>query len=503
MSDTLERALRDLQFDMPQGLVQRAQSAVAVDTGALRNGPLAATGRIESGRRPAHREVRNENRLGTVLALIAAVLAVAIIAALVLTGRAVHPPQPAPANFGPAPTAEPISIGPPDELPVCTSPCPRNEPVFVSRSVGWIERGNRLFRTDDGGASWRPMISWQNRLMPGPSYTSDQLEVSADGNEVLLVTAWGVSGIGLIHTADGGRTWNSLGFPAAAKRTGQTCASLGCDPVVVFLNPREGWVVSKEGDSKIGDVFRTVDSGAHWDLIAHFAVGGELDLLHGQLVLESSTTAVFVPAYSGSPAIDYRMFRTQDSGRTWQAIALLGPRGLYAPNAAIGPVKFFDGVNGIAELQFLNPNGCCPTTYGPAGDQGVFYVYKTTDGGATWTAPLEIPSAYLQDFIDPEHWIEGYLITTTGVANPPRSPLLRTSDGGVHWETVASSIAGLPAGSFVRVNPYVFQDSLDGSAWLDCSSVMIRTFDGGSTWVALVPPAGGQLPVVPVGNCEP
>lgn len=462
---------------------------------------------------PSRRAVRRLARRTDIdshrgLAVVAALLAAAVVFTLVLTGRALHPSPPIPANAGSVPSAKPIPIGPAISTG-CTSSCGSSDPVFATASVGWIERGNQLFRTDDGGTLWRAMVSWQNPLLPGPSYGSDQIEVNADGSEVLLITTWGVNGVGLVHTSDAGRTWASFGFPSAARRTQQSCTSPQCDPVAVFLNPREGWVASHDVNSNIGDLFRTTDSGAHWRLVAHFSVGGSIDLLRGQLVLETSTSAIYVPTYEGRPAISRTMYRTQDGGRSWQAISLAIPStlGLYSNNASIGLVKFFGGGTGIAELESVHANGCCqadgsPSSYSPDGDQGGFFVYTTSDGGRTWSSPAPIPPAFLQDFIDRTHWIEGYLVTTTGVANPGRSPLQRTRDGGLHWEPVSYAVTGLPAGSLVRVNPYGFLDPLHGWGQVSCAAILVVTTDGGVTWSPIVPP-GGQLPRTPIRDCEP
>ncbi|MFI5281771.1 MAG: hypothetical protein ACHQ0J_01415 [Candidatus Dormibacterales bacterium] len=89
MTDTLERFLVDLRFDVPAGLAERAKAA-ALD-------PVEAP---PSGRRAAHRRrASGGQRQSWAPALVAVLLAVAVVAALVGV-RALHPMTPAPAKHG-------------------------------------------------------------------------------------------------------------------------------------------------------------------------------------------------------------------------------------------------------------------------------------------------------------------------------------------------------------------------------------------------------------------
>jgi hypothetical protein len=166
MSDSLEQVLYDLRFEVPEGLVERVKrSATPTDRSVRdRRGEQVYSGEIEETdtRRIGRMRRRIDANPHNAQALIAALLAVAIVLSLVFAARALHPAPPIPSKLGPVPSATPIPIGPPATSPCGSTTCGGPDPVFASPTVGWIERGNNLFRTDDGGVNWRAMVSWSN-----------------------------------------------------------------------------------------------------------------------------------------------------------------------------------------------------------------------------------------------------------------------------------------------------------------------------------------------------
>ncbi|MEX2527120.1 MAG: hypothetical protein WEA09_05730 [Gemmatimonadota bacterium] len=129
--------------------------------------------------------------------------------------------------------------------------------------------------------------------------------------------------------------------------------------------------------------------------------------------------------------------------------------------------------------------------------EGRFPVMVTTDGGVTW-APLP------EEGIPPAHDGEGgfassgtCLVTVgarhgwmgTGAADSAR--VLRTNDAGGTWHTATSPIAG---GDFAGITSLAFRDTLTGWAFGgDLSDLASRvpnvaaTGDGGASWTLLTP----------------
>jgi photosystem II stability/assembly factor-like uncharacterized protein len=404
-----------------------------------------------------------------IMPAVAALLAVVIVATLVLVGRGLRPAHTTPAGPRGVATSKPIRVDPPSDAG-CPSQC-QAMPValtYVSPNVIWAVVHSRsghstIYRTNDGGQHWEAQASWDNpssQLEPMTTSVlrpSEHMEVSADGREALFVTLWGELGASVLHTTDGGAHWASFGFPLAAQPT----------KPAFFLNTREGWVVTRGSVANSDDIYHTTDSGAHWNLSASVASRPGFDLVHGQIEFQSSTAAWFVPEYANDSSIARTVFFTADRGATWQQ-RTLGNLPItpieYKPNrfatmtaAAIIGIRFFNQREGVIETQSVGIGGT--------------FVYTTSDGGSTWSAPRLIPDPVIS-FVDVNHWID--------LANGTNGELLTTSDAGKTWEPVPGS-----AGSF-GLGRIDFVDTSDGLGWNGgCPPNAVITHDGGSHWAEL------------------
>ncbi len=105
-------------------------------------------------------------------------------------------------------------------------------------------------------------------------------------------------------------------------------------------------------------------------------------------------------------------------------------------------------------------------------------IWKTTDGGDTWTRQMTLPNTYLRciGFADAERGWVGTL--------SPAQRLLHTSDGGTTWSTVPNLPALAPSKvcGISVVNPDVVYAS--GTNDPVFKPRMMKTVDGGETWTA-------------------
>jgi photosystem II stability/assembly factor-like uncharacterized protein len=176
-----------------------------------------------------------------------------------------------------------------------------------------------------------------------------------------------------------------------------------------------------------------------------------------------SPTTGWVSATLDSGA--YAVLRTTDAGQSWtrQLTGATDQRTFY--------LRFFDSRHGVLGLTGPRPA-----------------MYRTADGGNTWSRLPLSSSAYLlsMSFVDPDHgWLLRYATTAAG----PSGELLRTDDGGVSWTDVGVPVA-------VSDQPYRVHFVDREVGWLDSASVMpvaYKSVDGGVTWraVSLPAPSGG------------
>ena len=106
---------------------------------------------------------------------------------------------------------------------------------------------------------------------------------------------------------------------------------------------------------------------------------------------------------------------TSDGGQTWKALPPL-PAGL-----------------GVA-FDFVDPNDFW--TYGADSKSGATSIYRTTDGGLTWTVvKSDLPSMDFGTihFVDAQH---GFIMASNQSIGLGPSGLLVTGDGGVTWTQI-------------------------------------------------------------------
>jgi photosystem II stability/assembly factor-like uncharacterized protein len=404
-----------------------------------------------------------ERRNSVLLAFVAGLISVAIVVTLIFGARALHLTPSVPVHPGPpAPVAVKTEIcqaqcevnsqhalqPKPAAIRQCgistATGCAVQAPFFASPSLGWISNSFTgpdgpafLYRTDDAGQLWRPVLSWD-----GPG--AEQIRSSADGQEALIVTAWGSHPGTIFHTSDAGTHWTARGLPVGA----------ASDSIVYFLNPAEGWVLSANLD-----LIHTIDGGTNWTRVARL----EGVQQGGNLLFLTSSNGVYVQP----PTVDV----THDGGATWRATSPARPEGV--PVGAFvkhAQATFFNSQDGMLELDYCTV-ALCPSRKA--------FAYRTSDGGSHWSLPVSLPAGVgRMIFIDTNHWIGIF-----GDVMSVRS-VIRTSDVGQHWTDVASADGSYSPWDLLE--PMGFTDPLHGWA-LGASGgyrSLLITSDGGITWIA-------------------
>ncbi|MGH3766465.1 MAG: YCF48-related protein [Pseudonocardiaceae bacterium] len=168
-----------------------------------------------------------------------------------------------------------------------------------------------------------------------------------------------------------------------------------------------------------------------------------------------------------------RLVETVDGGRTWTTVAGLPP---LAPSAVCG-MSVVD--ESVVYVSGTNSPGVPPR------------MMRTVDGGASWQAwDMSAHASLLVDcfFTDADHgWVVG---GKSPAANPTRDDVravvLRTVDGGQTWVNTAAGLGTeLPLGEWGW--KIQFLDDLVGFVALESFTrgTILKTVDGGATWTRL------------------
>jgi photosystem II stability/assembly factor-like uncharacterized protein len=183
---------------------------------------------------------------------------------------------------------------------------------------------------------------------------------------------FGATGGGVWKTTDGGLTWRPVSDKAFKTSSVGALAIAPSNPDIVYAGMGEtelrGNVIQGDG------VYKTTDAGKTWT-----AMGLEKTLAISRIrVHPANPDIVFVAALGNpyGPNPERGIFRSKDGGKTWQRVLFRDER-TGAVDLAMDPGNPDVLYAGMWEV-FRTPHSL--SSGGPGGS-----LYKSTDGGTTWT----------------------------------------------------------------------------------------------------------------------
>jgi photosystem II stability/assembly factor-like uncharacterized protein len=237
--------------------------------------------------------------------------------------------------------------------------------TFVSDRNGWVMAGLgagagsmaiAVFKTDNGGLTWEQVFTNDPNL-EGSSESLPLGGIKMSLTPLNSQTAW-IGGVTyapgtfyFYRTIDGGATWAQQNLSLAPGiDTGEIAISQG----PTFFSPTEAILpVRLTGENIQTAIYHTKNGGETWEYISAQPGAGMVDFV-------SPTEGVF---WTGE-----QFFSTFDGGVTWSGIQ---------PDILFG--------DSFIGMEFVTVRTGWVWTYEPTGAR---HLYKTSDGGATWT-PFE------------------------------------------------------------------------------------------------------------------
>lgn len=284
---------------------------------------------------------------------------------------------------------------------------------FLDSNIGYATgaRG-RIIKTIDGGNTWTQHSQTYNDFR--------QLQF-IDSN-----IGYAQSGSHFYKTTDGGNNWNLTGSLSIG-----TTVFAGS---FTFINENLGYATTAGANG--GRVFKTIDGGVTWSI-----------LRNGYDVIDNGINSIFfldanngfVSGGGGSNSYSRRVMKTTDGGDNWTQVL---------SQISFGHIQFVNDMVGYGNrIGYLDGA-----------------MYKTIDGGNTWSLNIEV-----DEDINAFHFVDennGYFVGDQGL-------IYKTNDGGTNWEELE-----IPYEWYTKVKFY----SKNVGYIADEDGKLYKTENGGLNW---------------------
>jgi photosystem II stability/assembly factor-like uncharacterized protein len=306
---------------------------------------------------------------------------------------------------------------------------------FVDAEHGWAAPSGYVYRTLDGGATWRRLRFQCSFALGGFSFV--------DASNGFLICGGQPATIeqekDLYVTADGGESWRRR---ACAHVFGRKCpgnlTESGYASGLAFRDARTGLLLTGRGG-----IARTLDGGVRW---SESLLTDDVDTVLSTSWASSRT--IYALTLVGGAVL-----RSDDAGRRWHQVY---PHSPPPPTGAISFASPMRGI-GVVAARLLAPAG----------------IEATSDGGRTWrqVAAIHLLDSQLVRVSASVVWAVGVRELLSGGA---RYFLVRSSDDRRHWRRMPTP-PGLDAPALSFATPRVGYLS-------DFSKRFFRTDNGGRSW---------------------
>jgi photosystem II stability/assembly factor-like uncharacterized protein len=253
-------------------------------------------------------------------------------------------------------------------------PITYNAVKFIDNNIAVAVGGNGgIIKSSDGGNNWYPITSPTTSYLYSLSFLNSSI-------------GFALGDLTVIKTLDGGNSWKEIQMNVQDVFKG-----------ICFSPNGNGFIVGNKG------IYRSTDKGVTWNTVSN--VG--------------SSSISFPSNKIGYASSSSSILKTIDNGNTWNAINSL------------------NSTYPIETVNFANENIGYAGYYVSASGFASGGIYKTKDGGVTWTeirTSMRTKSIFLRDSNNVS------LAGQTGISGYSEGGILYTKDGGSNWSSKFNSV---------------------------------------------------------------
>ncbi len=340
--------------------------------------------------------------------------------------------------------------------------------LYVATASGGIWKSTNM------GQEWTPIFDDQ------PVSTFGDIAIAPSDPDVLYAgtgeqnnrnsTSWGN---GVYRSDDGGATWRHLGL-AGTRHVGRIRVHPNDPDVAWVAGLGNLWASNEERG-----VFKTTDGGATWENVLYVdgwtgAVDLDIDASNPD-VLYAATYQRMRKAWGfngGGPGSG--IWKSTDGGSSWTELTNGLPEGDKGRiGIAVSP-SHPNVVMALVEAPNRPAGGAAPGGFGRR-DPGETGTYRSEDGGATWQKMSDEngrPMYYSHIFIDPNDPDLVYSAATNSV---------KSTDGGRTWSTIAAQ-PSYDVGVHLDMHAMWLDPDDTDHFYLAGDGGLHETFDGGLSY---------------------
>ncbi|HZU04949.1 MAG TPA: dockerin type I domain-containing protein [Chloroflexota bacterium] len=350
---------------------------------------------------------------------------------------------------------------------------PSGNTVYLGAATGGV------WKTTNGGVTWLPLTDTQPSLAIGAialDPTQPQTVYVGLGEQNFSGDSY--YGFGILKSTNGGASWTLL--PAG-------CAT---DPGCPFQRQRIGRIAVDPNNPQIvyaattNGIAKSSDGGQSWT-VALLCASSPCSRAVTDVVIDASTSPSTIYAAQGDPfgAPNNGVWKSTtnlaNTSANWTKLPGSGS-GLF-PASDVGRIRLSLGRSGGTTALYAVVHR--------VSDDGLMGVWKTTDGGATWTATAHPETASGAAEFSACTQCEYNLNIAVFPTNPNvvyvlAIELFRSTDGGASWSQVSNGYTApykihvdQHAFAFLPGNPNAFYVGNDGGVY--------RSTDGGTSYTNL------------------
>jgi len=320
--------------------------------------------------------------------------------------------------------------------------------VFLGAAEGGV------WKTTDGGNTWVPLTDTQASLAVG-SIALDPSNPSTvyvgTGEENFNGDAY--YGAGILKSTDGGSTWTQVPGPFTGPTGSDSYFGGGAYIGSLAVHPTNGQIIlSAVFEAGRSGIYRSSDGGTNWSNVLPTGIGTEV-------LFNPSNGSIAYAAIGG-----IGIFKSSDAGQTWTADNGGIPGVL--PSSNLGRIELSVDPSNPATLYAGIENATTGFLLG---------LFRTTDGGAHWAQMAGVPDycgpqCFYDNVVRVDPANSSVILLGWAAGSSGTSTLYRSTDGGKTWTDISTGSNGVQ----LHVDSHALAFSKDGG--------LLYTGNDGGVW---------------------